>query len=648
MCGIAGFSSTKPVPADAISRTLTRMQHRGPDGEGYLAAAPDGTLTRGKRPTPETTLEGTVLLHRHLSILDLSDRGAQPMSTPDDRYHIILNGEVYNYLELRDELEAEGITFTSGTDTEVILEAYAHWGPECFPRFTGMYALAILDNHERRLTLARDPYGIKPLLYVQREDLLAFASDLPTLLEIPGAPRQANARVARQFLTGQRDDRIDAYDTFVDGARKLPPGAYLEIDLDNLSAARPTTYYQLHTDATFEGSHEDAFQHLRQRIEKSVELHLRSDVPVAVSLSGGLDSTIVACAIRQAIGPDREFHAFGYMADDPALDETHWIELVAKAANMTLHPVRPSQTEAADDLERFLAIVGEPVPTASMLAQFKVFEAVHAAGIKVVLTGQGVDEMMGGYTHHIAARATALAQGGHPIKAIRFLRATRTLPGIGPRGVLKHAAPFFLPARLTAWLRRRARIPGHEPPTWLNPAWTRSLGSIALHRPHRGQEALRGTLRDAFEATSLPMNLNFDDRTSMAHSVEARVPFLVPDIVDFVFSLPDHLLVDDDATTKRVLRGAAEGLIPEEVRNRRDKIGFAATDHAWLLDAAPWVDALLADMQETANPCFDMEALQTHWQAVQSGQQPYTAALWRSIIYLAWVRNLGIQLQPTT
>jgi asparagine synthase (glutamine-hydrolysing) len=319
MCGIAGIvcSPELELPRDWPAVPLRTLSHRGPDDQGWLAFTPEKTrLGRGDMAPDGATR--AVLLHRRLSILDQSAAGWQPMTTADGQVHIVFNGEIYNYLELRQELAREGCTFRSQSDTEVLLQALRCWGPSALRRLVGMFALAVLDRQQRILFLARDFFGIKPLYYVQTAQTFAFASEIKVLLELPGVRRAVDPQRLYEYLLFGRTDH--GGNTLLSDVRQLPAGCFLEVPLDRPAAGQPSRYWTLDLSDRLDLSFDEAARRLRELFLESVRLHLRSDVAVGAALSGGIDSSAIVAAMRLA-APRADLHVFSYVADDPVLGE---------------------------------------------------------------------------------------------------------------------------------------------------------------------------------------------------------------------------------------------------------------------------------------------------------------------------------------
>jgi asparagine synthase (glutamine-hydrolysing) len=616
---------------------LRLLEHRGPDDHGWLALSREGVrLGRGHSCPSEAEV---LLLHRRLSILDLTDAGWQPMGTPDGRHYIVFNGEIYNYLELRAELEVLGHVFRSRSDTEVLLHAYTEWGQQALSRLVGMFAFAILDTHARRLFLARDCFGIKPLYYTHATAAFAFASEIKALLELPGRSRRADPQRLFDYLRHGRTDHGGG--TMFADVCQLPAAHYLEVSLDRPGEVCPVRYWQVSLDEPLDVSLEAAAARLRELFLESIRLHLRSDVPVGAALSGGIDSSAIVTAMRQ-VEPRLEIHTFSYVAEDPALSEERWVDVVGRGAGAVLHKVQPTPDELIAELDELIYQQEEPFGSTSIYAQHRVFRLAREAGITVMLDGQGADELLGGYRPYLAARLASLARQGRWTEASRFLVRAARQPGTGGIGrILLQTGSLLVPAGAQAQARRLAGKPLMPP--WLNARWFAEHG-VRPQIPHSNgmREVLHDQLHQTLVETSLPMLLRYEDRNSMAHSIESRVPFLTTPLVEFILRLPEEYLIAADGTSKNVFRRAMRGIVPDAVLQRRDKIGFATPEQAWLAKLRPWVDKTLAGEAARRIPALHGPGVQREWTAVLQGRKPFDFRVWRWVNLIRWAERFGV------
>lgn len=543
------------------------MAHRGPDDSGT-----------SRWPTPgggEAAL-GAV----RLAILDLSPAGHMPMESTDGRFAVTYNGEITNYVEIRDVLVAEGATFVSHTDTEVLLQAWQRWGVAALDRFEGMYAFAILDRHEGTLTLARDVFGIKPLFYSSAaEGAFAFASEIPALLAlVPGRPR-LDWQTAIDYLQWGAYDH--AVGTFVEGISRLMPAHYVVLDLASGSLSEPTRYWwpSIATDARRSPS--DEADEIRERFIKSIRNNLRSDVPVGIALSGGIDSSAIACAVR-AIEPDFPLQTFSFVTPGFAESEEKWIDIVVKQTGAQAHFTSATGADLQRDLDTMIAAQGEPFGSTSIYAQFRVFQLVRERGVVVTLDGQGADEVFAGYSGYPAQRLHSLLERGRFVAAAQFLAAWGRWPDRSVRQAARDGASLALPRalvrRMSAMRPVSSRI--YDLDVLRERGADPAFPALAVDSP-RGSR-LKSHLRAEMTSRGLPALLRHGDRNSMHFSIESRVPFLDRALVESTLRLPEDQLVGKDGASKAILRRAMRGLVPDAILDRRDKIGFSTPERHWL------------------------------------------------------------------
>lgn len=639
MCGIAGIvSKGSHVHMPCVTAMHERLKHRGPDDHGFLVYSAGRVHLRREWVEPEQKPD-VIFLHRRLSILDLSDAGWQPMGTPDGRYFITFNGEIYNYRELRQELEGWGHRFRSTSDTEVLLAAYAAWGPNALQRLVGMFAFAILDTVRRSVFLARDFFGIKPLYYSVTRDSVVFASELKAILEADGVSRHANANRVLSYLRRGLCDF--GGETLFSKISQLPPAHYLEIPLEGDSDPRPVRYWEPVAETRNDLSFEQAAEQLRDLFLKSVAFHLRSDVPVGSALSGGIDSSSVVMAMRY-LEPEIDLNTFSYVADDAALNEERWIDIVGRAAGSRMHKVHPTADRLVADFEDLTDVQDIPWGGTSPYAQLWVFEAAQQAGIKVMLDGQGADEILGGYTYFKGARLASLLRQKRWREAADFLSQASRWPGVPRMRLLQDAFDCLLPPQLQKPVRK---LIGRDlVPSWLNLPWflDHGVNPYAIRCRYYSERVLRETV-DIELYEHLPSLLRYEDRNSMAFSIESRVPFLTPQLVNFVLSLPEEYIVAADGTSKAVFRRAMRGIVPDAILDRKDKIGFDTPERTWLAAAANWFTGKLDSGAAAEIPAFQVDAVRRDLQQIREGRKRFSAFVWRCLNLTAWTERFQVQ-----
>lgn len=566
MCGIAGSWSRSADPRDGerLRRGLDAIRHRGPDDIGEFS----WTETSA---SPRVDL-GLV----RLAILDLSPAGHQPMTLPGGRFTISFNGEITNYIELREELVRSGETFVSDSDTEVLLTAWARWGVATLDRLEGMFAFMVLDTETRTLLLARDPYGIKPLFYTHTGDRIVVNSELRGLLASLDTPPRLDWQTAVDYLQWGAYDHTDA--TFVEGVRQLRPGHYLVIDAVTGVLGDPVRYWWPDVTERFTGSYPEAVDAVRELFLDSVKRNLRSDVPLGIALSGGIDSSAIVGAVRR-LDPELPIDAFSFIAPGFARSEHEWIAQVARAVDATSRTVHAAPEDLERDLDDLILSQGEPFGGTSIYAQYRVFQLAREHGVTVTLDGQGGDELFAGYQGYPAQRMHSLLETGRWGAAGGFARKWADWPGRNLPFMLLETAAQLAPLRV----RHRVRRPLVSP--LLDRAKLRDRG-VDTRFPAVGAEPVHGArltshLRSTMSGYGLPALLRHGDRNSMRFSIESRVPFLDRALTNFLLALPESYLVGPDGTSKRILRDAVRGWVPDEVVDRRDKVGFETPENDW-------------------------------------------------------------------
>lgn len=590
MCGIAGLYDPQGRADFGRLRAMAElMRHRGPDDEGLVLvdAARGAWRTHGGPDTPADVFrsglpfapgrgaggEGAVfhvgLAHRRLSIVDLKPSGHQPMSDRTGRRWLAYNGEIYNHPELREELAALGATFLGTSDTEVILAAYDQWGEDCLSHFNGMFAFALWDADRSALFCARDRMGIKPFYFQWDGRAFAFASE-PRALVLTQPSRIVPRLAAVRDLLAL--DWVDhETHTFFEGLRQLPAGHALTVGADGL---RLREWWGLRPGAHAKGGPAEWTRELADLFTDSVRLRLRADVEVGTCLSGGLDSSAV---VTTAGGlAHRGLHAFSCAYDEgPAYDERPWMRAAAEASGARSHLVVPDGSDFWAVFDAMAQGQDEPTAGPGVYSQWKVMELAHATGLKVLLDGQGGDELFAGYFRYLPARLRDLAAAGRWDEFLRLWGGVTDRLGFAT--TLLHTLEPWLPAPLVATLRGRfgqgkdrvlsgelARVPGSTP------------GLPPAERSWLWRQLAFDTLR-----RQLPGLLRYEDRNSMAFSIETRLPFLDWRIVEFAFSLPDEQKLEG-VTTKAILRRALGDRVPASVLARRDKMGFETPSDHWL------------------------------------------------------------------
>lgn len=574
MCGFAVVLRLASSTSDLrplVERMTRIMRHRGPDDEGMYISHPVG------------------MGFRRLSILDTSPLGHQPMSSDDGQVVLVFNGEIYNYLELRTQLQALGHRFRSTGDTEVLLHAYLEWGTGCVERFNGMWAFVIYDRRSNRLFGSRDRFGIKPLYRFGDGKHVVFASEIKAIRAsglYEGTPHWPTASAF--LLEGRLDESSDS---FYDGISQVPAATAFEVDMEG--RLRHWRYWSVDTVPPVDvadpaGAFADLF-------EDSMRLHMRSDVPVGVHLSGGLDSTSILCAaarLRSGASSNEPLMAFSFMSRE--YDESQYIADTIEQAGAQLIQLHTTPDQLWSSIGRVLWYQDEPVHSMTPLIGFALMELTASKGVKVALNGQGADETIAGYGSYFKNYWHTLLNGGSALKAWSEIGSYAAAHGGSPGGLFARQLRQLIQSKLHGvdayrTLSRRRSLGRVFETTWFTPDLCRHFRQ---HEPI-ADLGLNGTLARSIIRDPLPIYLRLEDRNSMAHSVEARVPFLDHRLVSFVLGLPADWKLRGP-WNKFVLREAMRGKIPESVRVRVDKMGFPTPARQWFRDRLcdPMLDLL--------------------------------------------------------
>ncbi len=628
MCAIAGIITAEPQPQEAwLEAACRQMQHRGPDGQGRSYWR--GGAWEGDGAAPSQVALG----HQRLAILDLSARGHQPMQDASGRYALTFNGEIYNYLELRQELAAAGVSFQSDSDTEVLLQLLIHHGPVALARCRGMFALCLVDLEKGEFLLARDPFGIKPLYLTSAPGRLAFASEIKALRPLPWVTDELRPQSLYNYLRfSVSDDSRTALEASI---RQLPPAHYAVGRLSAPEALTPHCYWKPRLAWNTQISFADAAAEMRALFLASVRLHLRSDVAIGAALSGGIDSSAIVCAMRH-LEPDLELHTFTYTPRGKDYCEEAWSNIVSQHTRSHQHLLDFTTEELVADLDRLLEVQEEPFGNTSIYAQHRVFREVSQTPVIVMLDGQGADETLAGYSVYLGAHLASLFHQGRWSDLWQHWRQRQDPAG------WRMASLHVLPAWLQALARRAT---GKDLfPAYLNKAWFQKAGvtSGRLEAPLDATGVV-GMLYDTINRSGLPQLLHFEDRNSMAYSIESRVPFLETDFVEFALSLPGDYHIGPDGTKKHIFREAMRGIVPAAILDRKDKIGFQAPGNELMLQAAPWIQATMDSGIAKSTPWLDLAGLQSVWKALERGElsNQQGQGFWRVICYLRWMDLRG-------
>lgn len=569
MCGIAGIisSNTFAVTKEQLKKMTDAMSHRGPDGQAqWINQA--GNVGLG---------------HRRLSILDLTAAAAQPMHYLE-RYSIVYNGEIYNYIELKELLYKKGYHFQSKSDTEVILAAYDYWKEDCLEHFDGMFAFAILDKKEQIIFSARDRFGEKPFYYVAQGELFLFASEMKAFWAI-GIEKEPDEKMLLNYLTlGYVQNANNKEQSFFKNIYSLVPGSCMILNIKTLQY-RIDIYWDIDKDTIKKISRGDAIEKYRELFTLSVNRRLRSDVAVGTSLSGGLDSSSILATINQSGALIKTFSAVfeGYEKDESGYINTVTDYLTSKknfTGQIQKYFVEPSALGLIKDFEKLCYYQEEPFPSSSIYAQYKVFESANQQQVKVLLDGQGADETLAGYNKYIHWYLQQLAAKSSFITAYKEkkLLHKNKLPF---KWGIKNYLAAYLPAHAVIQLEQNEYMK-----TIRHPDIDKDFVAALQGREWEGiRKPIITKLNDIlyFNTHTLGLEelLRFADRNSMAHGKEVRLPFLNHKLVEFIFSLPASYKIHD-GWTKWLLRKMMDKKLPDEIVWRKDKVGYEPPQKQWM------------------------------------------------------------------
>ena len=657
MCGILTLVRAPQSASQELATLLQATQlvrHRGPDDEGFLLwragfapqvyAGPETTEESRRQhnlpPLPQSAAWQVAFGHRRLSIIDLSADGHQPMIHPASGLAITFNGELYNYIEIRAELERAGRSFATHTDTEVILAAWAEWGPECLYRFNGMFAFALLDTKAQKLHVVRDRFGVKPIYWARVGEQLVFASEIKQIRALPDFTLTLDDSTARDYLAQGWLDH--SRHTFDQNIHHLMGGERAVVRLD---APTPTPeilrWYDLQPEA-WSGTVDDAAARFRELLHDSVRLRLRSDVPVGTCLSGGLDSSSIVCLVQQTLqeqGITVAPRTVTVRYENEKFDE--WQHATKVIAHTGAEPVQiwPTVTRLQEELDQIIWHLDEPHGSTSQFNQWCVFGAAAEAGLKVMLDGQGGDEHLAGYGGTtVTAMLAGLLGRGSLYDFAGELNTLRRQRGRLPMAQTALAVRNLFPAldyAMPAALRFAAG----------NPPWLKAFAPSRLDAkpPRNLAESLRRQLLNA----PLNVHLRYEDRLSSAWSVESRLPFLDYRLVEFSLGLPENMKLER-GRTKIVLRQAMKGVIPEAIRNRTDKMGFVAPEQVWMRGSVTdWFTQGVEAALELAPDYFHADATRRLINEMAGGKRPFTMEVWRILCFGRWLKSVTERKTPS-
>ena len=660
ICGIISLNGNSPGLLEAARLMNAAIRHRGPDGEGFLLASsdwqpvpvfseetPDEISSSGFAHAPLTHISNfssdpqLILAHRRLAIIDLSPAGHQPLCSADGSLWITYNGEIYNYIELKAELEKLGHAFKTHTDTEVLLAAYQQWGTDFQHKLNGMWALVIWDRKKKLLFGSRDRFGVKPFYYYRDKNVFTFASEQKALLKNPFVKTSLNdIAVADYFVAGEIEYREES---FFKNIHELFPGSAFELNLEN-GSFRKWKWYSLESKeekALFtEKQYKEYAEEIRELFINAVTIRLRSDVPVGSCLSGGIDSSAIAGVIGNLVGQDKNINIgdrlklFTSVFDDSAIDERKWAKEMVDRTGAEWLTVSPKPEELMTDLENLIYCQDVPIWSTSTYAQYRVMQLVHDSNIRVVLDGQGGDELFAGYMPYYlhfwrdlkkqnrSQLGNELAAFGDHAKSFRR------------REYLKQDLVPSLPVGMQLYIQKKyfgdlQYLDGN-------------VLDVYSKNYRRKPEAnsLNEALKNEFVDTRLKGYLKCEDRCSMWHSVESRTPFSEDHLlIERVFQMPGSMKIRN-GISKYLLREAVAPFIPDTIRNRRDKMGYATPNNKWITDLK---DQFRPYFEQDFTGILDKQKLMNDYDQFFSIEgKPENGRIFKFIVFAVWRKVMGM------
>lgn len=623
MCGFLGFVTrydNYKYFEYRFKNGLNLINHRGPDSSGSeIIRLNDSVIGLG---------------HKRLSIIDTSNSADQPFASSCGRYIMVYNGEIYNYIEIRDKLKAEGHFFRTESDTEVLLAAWKQWKLKCLRNFIGMFSFAVLDKYTGLLTCVRDAFGIKPLYYSNINNAIIFGSDIRSIICMHGSKSKPNLQSAYDYIVHGICEKNN--ETFVEGINHLKPGHWVEYDLKTNTCTSPSPWWQPDLNRTLNIGFLDACNRLRALFLDCLKYNLRSDVPIAATLSGGIDSSAIVCGMRE-LCPQIPIHTFSYIPDDIRLSEENWIDQINTYVNAVPHKIKFTADDIIRDIDDMILMQGEPFLTSSIYAQWCVFKVANQQGITVTLDGQGADEILAGYNGYPGYRLLSLIEEKKFLSAFKFSFMWGMWPG---RSILLAWMYFFkivFPDSLYLLLRnifRRASLPAWIISDVLANKNISYNGFRSGLNPINKGKRVREALSSSLQSEGLPALLRYADRNSMSFSIESRVPFLSLPLVEFLLSLPEDYLISCYGKTKHVFREAMRGVVPDSHLDRRDKIGFQTPQVDLMRSMIPGTIDILSNFRGIS--FIDSKRLVSHLNSFLDNTSQYDPQLWRTLIYLRW------------
>lgn len=626
MCGICGvINKREKIDERLFDKMVDLAMHRGPNDRGIYY---DRHIALG---------------HRRLSIIDLSSEGHQPFCYKN-RYVMVYNGEIYNYKELRKELEEKGYHFTTKTDTEVLITMYDCYGKECVHRLNGMWAFAVYDKTQNSLFCSRDRFGIKPFYYQYNNGIFMFASEIKQILAMDNKEKTyANEQRLLEFLV--LGDLDCTEETMFADIMQLRGGHNLYFDVGT-EKFEIECYYDITKRKLQKHSYEVSCKEFRKLFENSIKYRLRADVPVGYCLSGGLDSSSIVCMADHVIAGRKnkiEQYAVSSCFEDKEYDEQEYIDEVIRSTTVNSYKVFPKEDDLFHELDKIIWHMDEPFSSTSMFAQWNVFKTAKEKGLTVMLDGQGADEQLAGYTQFYAV---AFAHYLRRFQLIRFGREVyhyckdraSTEKYVSVVDVLLNAVvSAFMPNRLKMYLKRKLGY-GYRNLPFSKEIIERVVGERTLYQVSDPTQYSVDMMR-----CSMASLLHYEDRDSMAHSIESRVPFLDYKLVESIYAMPMQYKIRN-GVTKSVMRDGLKGILPDKIRNRISKLGFVTPEDKWINNNFEEFRLELKEASHRLNGLIDEKRIMEWFDNRKGKMERGNFLAWRIICAGHWMSVFNVSL----
>jgi asparagine synthase (glutamine-hydrolysing) len=664
MCGISGIvniSNSEAPFHTYIERMTDAIKHRGPDDAGFFILTQSNSIVcAGNDDTPLKSWQSDNLYspkhhiksihqnikltlgHRRLSVIDVSAAGHQPMCDENENVWLILNGEIYNYIELRAELQLLGCKFITQSDTEVLLKAYQVWGYNCLSKLNGMWSFVLFDKQKNLLFGSRDRTGVKPLYYFRNKNVFCFASEIKALRILPIVETGINENAAFSHLILNEVEKNGQ--TFFSNISELPPSKYFTFDLKS-NEFDTRTYYKLDVNSTFEPFNElknkqyiDQVKHL---CFESVRKRLRSDIPIGFCLSGGIDSSSIVCMtnelkrLNQISGMGDRLVAFTAVNNIAATDETIWAEKVVEKLGIEWIKTECTAADLFQQLPQMVYYQDSPLVSTSTYAQFKVMQAASERNIQVLIDGQGGDELFAGYVpFYTALYLNFLKKGKIPalFNEINHLHNSPYSLKLFAYSSMKLAGeaitPMILKSKWAGFLRPESQY-------LENDFWNKHAANMPFAKDFSA-EPMNKLLESYFSGYFLKNLLRWEDRCSMRYSIESRTPFSDDvHLINFAFSIPSTYKIHN-GWNKSLLRSAMNGVIPNEIRLRTDKLGFSTPQSIWLSSIQSSMKSMVTDLPDSTN-FVNKQLLLKNWESIFLSQNEKNKSFaFKYLNYLLW------------